>query len=106
VVVRSKMTLLALTISRSRVVKPLGGFRRFAGEAKSEATSKPKGWWHSAEFWGAMGALAGWGMTGAAVYDATTLGPEVISLNMVMCYPACSYHRRRHQFLRTNRRAS
>ena len=28
------------------------------------------------------GALAGWGMTGAAIYDATNKGPEVISLTM------------------------
>jgi len=28
------------------------------------------------------GALAGWGMTGAAVYDASAKGPEVISMNM------------------------
>jgi len=38
--------------------------------------------WHSAEFWGGMGAIAGWGMSGAAIYDATLQGPEVISLTM------------------------
>ena len=42
----------------------------------------PKGWWSSAEFWGGLGALAGWGMTGAAIYDASFAGPEKISLNM------------------------
>jgi len=49
-------------------------------EASKKTTSG--GWWHSAEFWGGMGALAGWGMSGAAIYDATLQGPEVISLNM------------------------
>ena len=44
-------------------------------------TNKP-GLWKSAEFWGGAGALAGWGMTGAAIWDASTAGPELISLNM------------------------
>lgn len=39
-------------------------------------------WWTSATFWGAGGAIAGWGMTGAAIYDATMAGPDVISMNM------------------------
>ena len=46
------------------------------------AAAKPKGWWSSAEFWGGCGALAGWGMTGSAIYDASFAGPEVISLTM------------------------
>jgi hypothetical protein len=46
------------------------------------AAARPKGWWHSAEFWGGLGALAGWGMSGAAIYDAFQKGPEVISLTM------------------------
>merc|ERR1712086_339920 len=41
-----------------------------------------KTWWNSAEAWGAAGAIAGWGMTGAAIYDASFAGPEIISLNM------------------------
>jgi hypothetical protein len=49
---------------------------------KTAAKQNDKGWWHSAEFWGGIGALAGWGMSGAAIYDATLQGPEVISLNM------------------------
>jgi hypothetical protein len=40
------------------------------------------GLWSSAQFWGALGALAGWGMSGAAIYDAFENGPEVISLTM------------------------
>ena len=41
-----------------------------------------KSWWNSAEFWGGLGAVAGWGMSGAAIYDASKQGPEVISLTM------------------------
>ena len=52
-----------------------GGASSAGGEAK-------KSWWVSAEFWGAAGAAAGWGMTGAAIYDASMAGPEIISLNM------------------------
>ena len=48
----------------------------------SEAAKDKVGWWKSAEFWGALGALAGWGMSGAAIYDAAQQGPEVISLTM------------------------
>jgi len=57
---------------------------------KSDGGSSGKGeesqgafwWWKSAQFWGGAGAIAGWGMTGAAIYDASTAGPEIISLNM------------------------
>ena len=57
--------------------------RRFADKAEPVAAKEaPKGWWSSAEFWGGMGALAGWGMTGAAIYDAQFSGPEKISLKM------------------------
>jgi len=38
--------------------------------------------WSSAAFWGRLGALAGWGMSGSAIYDAYVKGPEIISLNM------------------------
>ena len=44
--------------------------------------AQAKTWWNSAEAWGAAGAIAGWGMTGAAIYDASFAGPEIISLNM------------------------
>jgi len=76
----------SVTLTRSRLI-----VRRWLSDAKdtlpkeqSAAAKKeaPKGRWHSAEFWGALGALAGWGMSGAAIYDATLQGPEVISLNM------------------------
>jgi len=54
--------------------------KKEGGKSKNESSSG--GWWHSAEFWGGLGALAGWGMSGAAIYDASQQGPEVISLTM------------------------
>eukprot|EP00549_Striatella_unipunctata_P005487 CAMPEP_0118696314 /NCGR_PEP_ID=MMETSP0800-20121206/13768_1 /TAXON_ID=210618 ORGANISM="Striatella unipunctata, Strain CCMP2910" /NCGR_SAMPLE_ID=MMETSP0800 /ASSEMBLY_ACC=CAM_ASM_000638 /LENGTH=260 /DNA_ID=CAMNT_0006595393 /DNA_START=86 /DNA_END=868 /DNA_ORIENTATION=+ len=56
--------------------------RLFATPAKQESATSSKSWWNSAEFWGFAGAIAGWGMSGAAIYDATQQGPEIISLNM------------------------
>jgi len=64
-----------------------------AGETAAAATTKTassgsggssggKGYWKSAEFWGAAGAMAAWGMSGAAIYDSVLQGPEVISLTM------------------------
>jgi hypothetical protein len=44
--------------------------------------SAKKGMWNSAAVWGGAGALAGWGMSGAAIYDAFQQGPEVISMTM------------------------
>lgn len=46
------------------------------------ATKEAPGLWNSPTFWGGLGALAGWGMSGAAIYDATQQGPEVISMTM------------------------
>ena len=40
------------------------------GGASGKGDSKTS-WWSSAQFWGAAGAIAGWGMSGAAIYDAT-----------------------------------
>lgn len=57
--------------------------RRFVGKRfKSAKSEESKGWWSSAEVWGGLGALAGWGMSGSAIYDAIQQGPEVISLTM------------------------
>jgi Mitochondrial pyruvate carriers len=61
--------------------------RRWASQETKDAASSPSatktvGLWSDPKFWGGMGALAGWGMSGAAIYDATQQGPEVISLNM------------------------
>eukprot|EP00559_Dactyliosolen_fragilissimus_P002199 CAMPEP_0184855586 /NCGR_PEP_ID=MMETSP0580-20130426/786_1 /TAXON_ID=1118495 /ORGANISM="Dactyliosolen fragilissimus" /LENGTH=209 /DNA_ID=CAMNT_0027350135 /DNA_START=54 /DNA_END=680 /DNA_ORIENTATION=+ len=38
--------------------------------------------WSSTEFWARLGAIAGWGMSGAAIYDASQSSAELISLNM------------------------
>ena len=53
-------------------------------QAAAKAAKEPgtQSLWNSAEFWGRMGALAGWGMSGAAIYDALQSSPELISLNM------------------------
>ena len=48
----------------------------------AKEAAKKTGWWHSAELWGGLGAVAGWGMSLSAIYDATLQGPEVISLTM------------------------
>mmetsp|Transcript_710 Transcript_710/g.1293 ORF Transcript_710/g.1293 Transcript_710/m.1293 type:complete len:267 (+) Transcript_710:156-956(+) len=53
--------------------------RRVKSTAAKEET---KSWWSSAEVWGGLGAIAGWGMSGSAIYDAMQQGPEVISLTM------------------------
>ena len=51
--------------------------------AKVEVQAEAKTtWWNDAKFWGGLGALAGWGMSGSAIYDATQQGPEVISMTM------------------------
>jgi len=58
--------------------------RRFSSAGPNEAAGggAKKSWWVSVEFWGAAGAAAGWGMTGAAIWDASMAGPEIISMNM------------------------
>jgi hypothetical protein len=71
----------ALALLRVRVKGPAGAARRFGSEATAKEAPK-KNWWTDASWWGMGGALAGWGMTGAAVYDASAKGPEVISMNM------------------------
>lgn len=63
--------------------------RTFA-ESKTSATKvgetagdeSKKGIWNNVQFWATAGAIAGWGMSGAAIYDASRSGPEIISLNM------------------------
>jgi mitochondrial pyruvate carrier 1 len=51
--------------------------------AKDTVKSEEKtSWWSDAKFWGGLGAIAGWGMSGSAIFDATVQGPEVISLTM------------------------
>jgi len=50
--------------------------------SNNESSKESQSWWTSAHVWGTAGALAGWGMSGAAIYDAMESSPEVISLNM------------------------
>lgn len=57
------------------------GFHRVFSSASSGKDAK-EGVWHSAKFWGTLGAIAGWGMSGAAIYDAINGSPEIISMNM------------------------
>eukprot|EP00934_Nitzschia_sp_Nitz4_P004737 Nitzschia sp. Nitz4//scaffold273_size25297//6991//7824//NITZ4_008315-RA/size25297-processed-gene-0.4-mRNA-1//-1//CDS//3329545244//4727//frame0 len=60
--------------------------RRWATSTTESAASAKKpdseSWWSSPTFWGNLGALAAWGMSGSAIYDAYQQGPEVISLTM------------------------
>jgi len=75
----------APAIKSRSVVAPRGSasLRRFgdkADAAKDGATGSS--WWDSAEFWGRCGAIAGWGVSGAAIYDAMISSPELINLNM------------------------
>lgn len=79
--------MFARNLSHSLLRRPMHGVRMARSKARSftekaaEAPAK-KTWWNSAEFWGGAGAIAGWGMTGAAIWDATNAGPEIISFNM------------------------
>lgn len=72
---------MALRQSRGVARRLLSDAKLKAAPAAEEAAQK-KGIWHSAQFWGGLGAIAGWGMSGAAIYDATQQGPEVISMKM------------------------
>jgi len=53
------------SVARSMVTKRM--FRttqRRLTSSDAAAITPKKSWWTSAEWWGGMGALAGWGMTG------------------------------------------
>jgi hypothetical protein len=93
----SSVRVATVALTRSRVAARRwfseggGGAAKESKQAVKETIQKEtqtvpkeesKGWWNSAEVWGGLGALAGWGMSGAAIYDATIQGPEVISLTM------------------------
>jgi len=93
-------TFATMVLGRSSAVGRFSGIanttttttKRYLSEASKEtakkAAKKPAtnaegpGWWKSAEFWGAAGAIAAWGMSGAAIYDSALQGSEVISLTM------------------------
>lgn len=77
--------LAVATLSRSRTA-----VRRFAEKAevvqkevvKGAVQKEKKSWWSSPEWWGVAGGIAGWGISGSAIWDAYHQGPEVISLTM------------------------
>lgn len=75
------LTISAQRIVRGRIGMPMVRRTGLATDA-SASKSPAKTWWNSAEFWGAAGAIAGWGMSASAIYDAASRGPEVISLTM------------------------
>jgi hypothetical protein len=50
-------------------------------EATKQVVAK-ESFWNSAEQWGRLGAIAGWGMSGAAIYDSFNSSADIISLNM------------------------
>eukprot|EP00591_Stephanopyxis_turris_P011621 CAMPEP_0195520692 /NCGR_PEP_ID=MMETSP0794_2-20130614/17438_1 /TAXON_ID=515487 /ORGANISM="Stephanopyxis turris, Strain CCMP 815" /LENGTH=264 /DNA_ID=CAMNT_0040650105 /DNA_START=65 /DNA_END=859 /DNA_ORIENTATION=- len=57
--------------------------RKLSNDASSKAKEEgKKGIFYDVHFWANAGAIAGWGMSGAAIYDAVMSGPENISLNM------------------------
>ena len=66
----------------SRSLRSTHAPRRWLATESAKEETKKKGWWYSAELWGGLGAVAGWGMSGSAIYDASIQGPEVISLTM------------------------
>mmetsp|Transcript_6865 Transcript_6865/g.13018 ORF Transcript_6865/g.13018 Transcript_6865/m.13018 type:complete len:287 (-) Transcript_6865:409-1269(-) len=59
-----------------------GGTGSSSSSSSSSSSNNNTTWWNDAKFWGGAGAIAGWGMSGAAIYDAVQSSPEVISLNM------------------------
>ena len=67
------------TISKEAVSKESATKASSSSEPAAEGTVS---WWNDAKTWGAAGAAAGWGMSGAAIYDSLKSGPEIISLNM------------------------
>jgi hypothetical protein len=81
---RINTTTTTTTLSSMKTTKRYqsGSSSSGSGGSKESTSQKAGGWWSSAEFWGGLGAIAGWGMSGAAIYDASLQGPEVISLTM------------------------
>lgn len=70
----SKETISKETISKESATK--------TSSSSEPAAEGSVSWWNDAKKWGAAGAAAGWGMSGAAIYDSLKSGPEIISLNM------------------------
>jgi len=65
--------------------EPLKEATKQAKEAVSDIKPTVKtesSWWTNVELWGRLGAIAGWGMSGSAIYDAQYQSPDIISMNM------------------------
>jgi len=92
VALRLRVAVAPVTKARSAAARGHAPARRFGDKADAakdvakttaagEGTTGPT-WWNSAEWWGRCGAIAGWGVSGAAIYDAVQNSPEAINLNM------------------------
>lgn len=79
---RSSRAAARLTAPCNRHLQKQQQQRWMSAEKETAKAEAKTGWWSDAKFWGGLGALAGWGMSGAAIYDASQQGPEVISLTM------------------------
>ena len=76
---KSRLVVAATPATQSRISSSV---RRFADKTEPPTPEKALTWWNDPKAWGTAGALAGWGMSGAAIYDAFQSSPDVISLNM------------------------
>ncbi|GKY92080.1 pyruvate transporter mpc1 [Mayamaea pseudoterrestris] len=81
-VLQTTRSLVVPSAARSSACKIAPPTRRTFTSSSSTSSPKKTGWWYSAELWGGFGALAGWGMSASAIWDAYSSGPEVISLTM------------------------
>eukprot|EP00593_Proboscia_inermis_P001634 CAMPEP_0171295564 /NCGR_PEP_ID=MMETSP0816-20121228/4162_1 /TAXON_ID=420281 /ORGANISM="Proboscia inermis, Strain CCAP1064/1" /LENGTH=259 /DNA_ID=CAMNT_0011768311 /DNA_START=56 /DNA_END=835 /DNA_ORIENTATION=+ len=73
------MVVKSLNQSTKRITVSIR--RSFSSKTGKEGEAK-KSFFNDVHFWANAGAAAGWGMSGAAIYDAMQSGPEIISLNM------------------------
>lgn len=84
----TRVLIRSSTVSRTGFQLSRSQLRSFSNDAKqasekiAKKESQKTSWWNDVNLWGRMGAIAGWGMSGSAIYDATCSGPEIISLNM------------------------
>lgn len=74
--------VVATPATQSRISSSVRRFSDKAEPPKDVNPEKALTWWNDPKAWGTAGALAGWGMSGAAIYDAFQSSPDVISLNM------------------------
>jgi hypothetical protein len=77
----TRVSTKGFNLSKSQL-RSLSNDAKTTTEKVVKDESKSTSWFNNVELWGRMGAIAGWGMSGSAIYDATCSGPEIISLNM------------------------